>query len=493
MEELLEIADATVKHRGEVLFENLNFGIRKGEHWAVVGESGSGKSALLHTLAGKHILSQGSIHHHFYGEFISKNPVTDPYFTYHDLIAFVDIKHDFRNLSNTSDFYYQQRYNAWDSDDAPTVADFLEEKAGKATHKHDWTPDKIYEKFDLEPLRHKQLIKLSNGESKRMRIAAALLKGPALLLLDNPLAGLDVETRRKFGTLLSEIGQSGIAIVMTTSPLEIPDIITHVATLDAARKLKARKKADFSPGSLNPQAQNLPEPARIKKLLGQKEKIDFDVVVKMENVSVRYGENLILKNIEWEIKQGERWVLSGPNGSGKSTLLSLINGDNPQAYANEITLFDRKRGTGESIWDIKKKTGFMSPELYQYFPQNYSCLHVVESGFRDTLGLFTESDAAQRALASEWLEIMELAHLKEVKLCDISASRQRLCLLARALVKDPYLLILDEPCQGLDLHQQNYFRSIIDMVCELSKLSLIYVTHYREELPSCITNELKLR
>jgi len=170
----------------------------------------------------------------------------------------------------------------------------------------------------------------------------------------------------------------------------------------------------------------------------------------------------------------------------------LINGDNPQAYANDIILFDRKRGTGESIWDIKSKTGFVSPELYQYFPTDNSCLQVIESGFYDTMGLFRPSDPKKSAIALRWMKALEIDRFARVLLKNIPASAQRLCLLARALIKNPTLLIFDEPCQGMDMHQQLHFKMLVDTICELSNVTLIYVTHYQHEIPDSIDKVLRL-
>jgi molybdate transport system ATP-binding protein len=230
----------------------------------------------------------------------------------------------------------------------------------------------------------------------------------------------------------------------------------------------------------------------LRDLIGRKPVEPFDFIVRMNSVNIRYGDAVILKDVNWTIRQGERWALVGANGSGKSTLLSLINGDNPQAYANDILLFDRKRGSGESIWDIKKKIGFVSPELFQYFPSSMTCIQVVESGFYDTLGLFRPSNVKLAEIARRWMKLIGV-NVKESQLFrNVSASNQRLCLLARAMVKNPPLFIFDEPCQGLDAHQQVHFKQVVNTICRNSKASLIYVSHYHDELPEVIEQTLTL-
>ncbi len=227
---LLSINHAALKLGKTAIFTNLNFQVNKGENWALVGESGSGKSALLQVIAGKFHLSGGNITYHFHEEFLQKHPQNDEPLTFHRLIALVESRHHFRNLSNTGDFYYQQRYNSSDSEDALTVEEYLSliKPVGENPY---WTLEKALQTLHLVALRNEQLIKLSNGETKRLLIAAALLKNPVILMLDNPLAGLDVQTRVEFNAIITEVIRSGITVIMATSLFEIPFSITHVAVL----------------------------------------------------------------------------------------------------------------------------------------------------------------------------------------------------------------------------------------------------------------------
>lgn len=489
---LLSIKDAVLKLGNTIVFDGLNFNVKKGESWALAGESGSGKSALLQVIAGKFHLSAGSIRYYFHEDFLEQHPQHEGHLTFHKLIALVESRHHFRNLSNTGDFYYQQRYNSSDSEDALTVEEYLGSIKAYSDEHHYRTFDNTLQKLHLEPFRDKQLIKLSNGETKRLLIAAALLKNPVMLMLDNPLAGLDVQTRAEFNTIIRDITQSGITVIMATSPFEIPDAITNIAVLKDGN-ISVMPKDQFDPKNFTEAGKDDVNKSELSDLLNLKgEYPSYDWVVKMDNVNIRYGEKQVLKDVDWHIKQGERWALLGPNGAGKSTLLSLINADNPQAYANDIVLFDRKRGTGESIWDIKSKTGFISPELYQYFPTDNSCLQVIESGFYDTMGLFRPSDPKKSAIALRWMKALEIEQYARQLLKNIPASAQRLCLLARALTKNPTLLIFDEPCQGLDAHQQQHFKNVVDTICELSNVTLIYVTHYQHEIPDSVTQVLRL-
>ena len=491
-EVLLSIYDATVRLRDGTLLTGLNFRLLQGEHWALTGESGSGKSALLNIIASQGNLSSGKITYNFFKE-SSDLPANDNDISCRNLIAVVEAKHHFKNLCGTNSFYYQQRYNSADSDDALSVEAHLLSVVKEAHHEVYWDIEKVNELLRLHGLQDKQLIKLSNGETKRLLIAAALLKNPVLLLLDSPLTGLDAETRAAFNKIMNQIVASGITIIMATSADEIPDAITHVAVLDNGKITKKIKKGNCDPNQFAALYDDVINEVEVSALLnvGQPKK-SYEYMVKMHEVSIKYGDKTVLNKINWQIKPGERWALLGPNGAGKSTLLSLINGDNPQAYANDIILFDRKRGTGETIWDIKSHIGFVSPELHQYFPTDNSCLQVIESGYYDTLGLFRPSAKSKVETALSWMKALEIEKYAHLLLKNVPSSVQRLCLLARALVKNPDLLILDEPCQGMDNHQQRHFKKLLAAICRLSNVTLIYVTHYQQEIPDSVMKVLRL-
>jgi len=367
----LSLEHITVRYLDKTLFTGLDWELKKGEQWAITGNSGSGKTALLNTIAGKFNVINGGIHYHFYDQHRQTHTVSDPYFNYRNLLALVAHHHDFRNRSNTTDFYYQQRFNSMDAADAPTVQQHLYGDNGVPPQE-----DPLLAPLRIGPLMGKELIKLSNGETRRVMIAKALLQKPVLLMLDNPFSGIDVQTRQHFMEMVNQIINTGITVLLVTSPDEIPANITHVLTLDKGAITGKHTREAFLraavPATAIPAAPAI-DAEKLRAFIKPAPR-PFDTMVRMEQVRVQYGENVILDDINWTVRTNEKWALLGPNGAGKSTLLSLINGDNPQAYANEIYLFDRKRGTGESIWDIKRKIGFVSPELHQYFPAGNNCL-----------------------------------------------------------------------------------------------------------------------
>lgn len=477
--EVLKAESLTVRQTGQTILNNLSFTIQSGEQWAIVGPSGSGKTTLLKALTGRqHFIGRVTLH--------ENNPAVSK------KVVLVEQQHHFKNLSNTSNFYYQQRFNSQDAGDAITVEEDLEHALVKNITARDRL-DELVELFDVKKLYSERLIQLSNGENKRLQIVKALLLQPAFLLLDNPFTGLDVKSRQKLEDVLNEVGKKGIHIITVTSASHMPFFITHVLSLS--------NNGTYTTESINPVKWNEAhaKPAAtfsfdhhlLRELTAQKETVSFEYAVRMKNVNITY-DHKILDNINWEVRKGERWALSGPNGSGKSTLLSLVNADNPQAYANEIYLFDRKRGTGESIWDIKKKTGFVSPELHLYFEKGTNCFDVVASGLFDTIGLFRRINQQQSSLVTKWMQLLKIEQLRSKFLNQLSNSEQRLVLLARALVKNPPLLILDEPCQGLDEEQTAVFKEIINEICVTGNKTVIYVSHYAHEIPECVTKFIKL-
>jgi ABC-type molybdenum transport system, ATPase component/photorepair protein PhrA len=467
---LAELCEVSVIQNGVTILHPVSLKIQRGEQWAIAGHSGSGKTMLANALAGK-IHYHGTISYHLSGSE-----------QHHARVLMIEQQHRFKNRSNTSDFYYQQRYNSADAEDTITVAEYIEE-AGHDTDGSHWM-----DTLHITPLLQKPLIQLSNGENKRLQIVQALFRDPAILILDNPFTGLDVDGRKTLHHVLNEIVQAGIHIILITAHEDMPACLTHIAILENGKLVKTGKVSEIKWQHQNTSAFN----TELIKQLPAPEENSFNFAVKMVNVSVRYGEKIVLQNINWEVKKGERWCISGPNGSGKSTLLSLISADNPQAYANEIYLFDRRRGSGESIWDIKKRIGFVSPELHLFFDRGTSVFDVIASGLFDTIGLFRQLGNSQVQQVNRWLDILRLQSLKDRPLFRLSLGQQRLVLLARALVKNPPLLILDEPCQGLDETQTKSFNDLIDLLCLHFDTTLLYVSHYDNALPSTITHRLSL-
>ncbi|SKA15081.1 ATP-binding cassette domain-containing protein [Sediminibacterium ginsengisoli] len=467
---LLEVSDLTVKAGGQLLLEHVSFAVHAGQQLAVAGASGSGKTSLLKCLAAYQSTGDQIRFHSITG----KKPS----------VAVIGQQLRFKNLANTSTFYYQQRYNSTESSDAKDVYTVLSE-----TSRNESEINEVLALLRISHVKHTSLLQLSNGENKKVQLAKALLERPDWLLLDNPYTGLDAAARTSLDEILTQLAAAGFQLLIVTSPALIPQVATHVALLENGTMSVPEEKEKFL-------AQRSVKPVPRLEVKNEPPQLyeypDFETAVKMKGISVSYNGKAILDDINWEVKKGECWNISGHNGSGKSTLLSLVNADNPQAFANNIYLFDRKKGSGESIWDIKRKIGYVSPELHHHFEANATAEEVVASGLFDTIGLFRTVSAEQKKAVNYWMTLMETDALAKKRLAQLSHGQQRLVLLARAMVKNPPLLILDEPCQGLDHEKVVQFVQLVDDICVKLQKTLIYVSHYKEEIPACVTKELRL-
>lgn len=383
-------------------------------------------------------------------------------------------------------YYLQLRWNQHDIDhETPTVGELLMRAflmTGEDTLERRQLRDHLYELFHMEPLLDKYIITLSSGELRKFQLTKTLFSDPRLLIMDNPFIGLDAETRdqlRDLLKLLAEERDMEIMLVMSKTD-DIPDFVTDIKYFTEPQEIPPHvlPKAKYEAILSFPYTDN-----------------DYDChhVIDMKKVTIRYGERTILKDLDWTVCNGERWALSGQNGSGKSTLLSLVCADNPQSYACDITLFDRPRGSGESIWDIKKHIGYVSPEMHRSYKRNLPAIRIVASGLMDSIGLYAIPNPKDYERCRWWLDIFGIGHLADTPFLQLSSGEQRLVLLARAFVKDSQLLILDEPLHGLDLWNRRLTKDIIEAFCQRKGKTMIMVTHYQEELPNVITNSLFLK
>ena len=394
-------------------------------------------------------------------------------------------------------YYLQLRWNQHDIDhETPTVGELLQRAfllAGPDTAERRQQQQQLYNLFHLEDVMDKYIITLSSGELRKFQLTKTLFANPRLLIMDNPFIGLDAQTRDLLKTLLQQVATErnmDLMLVMSKTD-DIPDFVDQVIEIKAGETLSPCSRADYY-------ARQQPVPPHVLPV-SQQEAIlslpytdhDYDCrhVVDMHHVSIRYGERTILSDIDWTVCNGDRWALTGQNGSGKSTMLSLICADNPQSYACDITLFDRPRGTGESIWDIKKHIGYVSPEMHRSYKRNLPAIRIVASGLMDSIGLYAVPNVQDYDKCRWWMNIFGIGQLADKPFLQLSSGEQRLVLRARAFVKDPQLLILDEPLHGLDLWNRRLVKDVIETFCQRRNKTMMMVTHYQEELPDVITHQ----
>lgn len=458
-----------------------------GDQLAVIGDNAAGKSRLLETP----------------GVFGDRNV---QYLSFMDAYGAMD-----------GQYYYQLRWNQQAIDeDTPTAGALLDRTFRLAENRALWTlsagecarlsaersamRSRLVDLFCLQPVLDKYVITLSSGELRKFQITRALLNLPEVLVIDNPFIGLDAATRDRLSDLLAQlVRETGLQVVLVMPRVDVmPSFITHVVRISGGEAVRMPVEeysapladdgilpSDAADAILSLPHKNLADTPFYPGLPGSE-------IVRCNSVTIRYGERTILRDFGWTVREGERWAVSGENGAGKSTLLSLICADNPQSYACDIELFGHRRGSGESIWEIKKHIGYVSPEMHRSYQKNISALDIVASGLFDTVGLFMHPDGEQYELCREWMRIFGIEDLAGRSYLRLSSGEQRLCLLARAFVKDPELLILDEPLHGLDARRSEMVRSIIDTFMQRPHKTLMMVTHYESELPSCIDRRLHL-
>jgi molybdate transport system ATP-binding protein len=429
---LFRVADATVvRPTGETVFEGLSWTIREGQTWAVVGPVGSGKTALSDVLLGRLRVTAGTVEWPLVdGLRAAGRPIAWP----SEVVGRVGFKEESR-LFSYGRHYYQQRFNFIEPDDDLTLDQFLH--AGTAVAEE--TLRAVTARLGIADLRGLSFIKLSNGQTRRARIARALLVHPEVLVLDEPFVGLDADGRHEVRELLRALPAGGTRLVLITSPETVPDWVTDLLELTDRRVTLNGPRAEYRPRTGHEAA---PVAAAATRPAGE-------AVVELTDVNVTHGGKPILRHITWTVRAGERWAVLGPNGSGKTTLLSLICGDHPQAYSNHVRVFGRQRGGGESIWDVKRRIGLVSPEVHLYFTEPLTADRAAATGFFDVL-VPRPSTPAQNAAVRRLFAHFGIADLAERPFARLSTGQQRIVLLVRALVKDPPLLILDEPFQTLD-------------------------------------------
>ncbi|MCM4170097.1 ABC transporter [Arenibacter sp. TNZ] len=318
---------------------------------------------------------------------------------------------------------------------------------------------------------------MSSGEQKKALLKYIFNVAPDFIVLDNPFDNLDKDSQNDLKASLGLIAKNTYIIQLISRKVDILPFINHRMILENAsiRLLSGDLKTDKkSASSINSSfTGRIPRPIT---------PTDFNesVLIDCKEISVAYGDKKILKNINWTIKKGEFWQLIGQNGSGKSTLLSMITGDNHKGYGQKLYLFGQQKGTGESVWDIKKRIGYYTPSMTDKFSGLHSALNMVISGMNDSVGLYLIATENQRALAKEWLIILDMWHLRDVHFADLSTGQQRMIMTARAMIKHPPLLILDEPTAGLDDESALLFIALVNKIARESTTAIVFVSHRKE-------------
>ncbi|MEM6985683.1 MAG: molybdate ABC transporter ATP-binding protein ModF [Pseudomonadota bacterium] len=448
-----------------------DWSIDRGQHWVLVGPNGAGKSALAAALAGE-------------GDWLAGSLDGQP-----ERIAVVSFEAQAALIDNERK-----------KDDAD-ILDVISEgtPAGEVMDVGcvDRTLQRdLIEAFGVTPLLDQSFRKLSTGETRKLLLIRALSSRPDVLILDEPFEGLDVGAAATLNRVLQDAASDTQMLFVLNHFDDIPAFVTHLAYLSGGELLHQIERTDDSAVAdvrrlLHISKQDVRLPSA--PVGDRPPALDPTApLVRLRNGHIAYGEKQVFDGIDWTVLPGQHWQLSGPNGSGKTCLLNLITGDHPQCYVNDIVVFGMQRGSGESIWDIKQHIGYVSSALQWEYKVSVSLRNAIVSGFYDSIGLYRRASDEHKAIADDWLAVMGLSDRADQPFTGLSFGDQRLALIARAMVKHPSLLILDEPCISLDDINRSRVLALVEHICTGTETTVLYVNHREADHIAGIAHHLQL-
>ncbi len=470
----LHLESLFFSYRALPVLKGINWTWRDGEQWACVGPNGAGKTTLAGLLSRQLDWGSGQL-----------------------------LRSDRLNRGRCSYVCFEQQKSLCDRDRRLDDSEFRSDARDPGTTVAaalgaDLDAEKCRQwiaRLGIGHILERGLRFISTGEMRKTLLLRAILQSPALLILDSPLDGLDRASQQGMRDILEYFtGTATRVLLLARSLTDMPQGITHLLVLDEGEVIAAGPRqqvlADPAVTSLmNPPPLSfgaLPPPAERPYTLTPDAPL-----LQLRNVSVSYGETRVLKAVNWTLGPGQHCNIAGPNGCGKTTLLSLVTGDNHKAYGQDITLFGQRRGSGESVWDIKQKFGQVDTQLHLNYSRGMAVLEVVVSGFFDSMGLYDDWGDGQLDIARAWLRTLGLGELARAPFDTLSFGVQRMVLLARAMVKSPAILLLDEPCLGLDGHHTRGILDAVDHIAEQSDTQIVFVSHSVGEMPACINQWLE--
>lgn len=481
---LFEVRDAVCRVGRNKVLRIDDFAVRRGEHWCLFGPNGAGKTMLANLILGARIESAQYVHHA--PDF---NPGTQTF-----VVSFEEQQRLWQRDSRLD----ISEYSSDAIDQGTTVAALLASARRRGSQDQS-VADNLLSALGLLDLRDRGIRYLSSGQVRRALLARGLYGVSAdhggLLILDEPLETIDQATRDRIdGVIQRSLGPQFASLYLCRRQRDIPAWASHLALLSDLRlqqqgTLSAiRQSAAFT--ALTTVQPDLPETLPNSGCVDAS--TDAAALVELTGVHAGYGDKPVLVDINWTLWPGDQVLIAGPNGCGKSTLLSLIDGDNHKGYGQDVKLFGRRKGSGESVWDIKARFGVVSNELHNKYVKGWRVLDVVVSGFFDSVGLYDDSGGREKETARRWLAVVGLADQEQARYHELSFGQQRLVLLARAMVKQPRLLVLDEPCVGLDDYHRRLILKLLDAIAAQTATQLLYVSHVPEEQPDCINRRYRL-
>lgn len=469
---LFDLQHLGLSYRAKPVLRGINWTWTSGEHWAVLGPNGSGKTALATVLCGEQT--------HYSGHY-KRSPRLNKG------VAYVCFERG-RKLFERDQKLDCGEFESSGIDTGTRVRDLLQGATEDQKH-----IEELIQLLELEAILERGLRYISTGEMRKTLLATALLSKPELLILDSPLDGLDVAMQQRLRQVLDRvIARSPGVLLLCRSPEEVPAACSHLMLLDRGRIVAAGEAATVRQLPELRQILDAPsvifgasatEPAAAAEKPSQP-------TLELRDVSVSFGDLCVFKDLHWTLQADQHCLIAGPNGSGKSTLLDLLTGDNHKAYGQDVRLFGQRRGQGESIWDIKARFGRVDARMQFAVPSGSAVLAVVISGFYDSLGLRDRPSDRQRSASRRWLRLLGLEQWEKDEFHTLSFGMQRLVLLARAMVREPAILLLDEATLSLDKAHRRLLLAAVDHVVEAGRCQLLFVSHTAGEVPRCINQRL---
>src|SRR5512137_1051770 len=473
----ITIDDVTVRVRDRFILPGTSWEIRAGESWAILGPNGAGKSSLARVLMDDVPTSQGTVTRH--------HPDAA-----RDRIGWVSPELQEWLLGMEENRVEEGGCAGRDGRPETARETILSGSPPGIDGARAYR--RIVNRLGIGYLQDRPMRHLSTGEMRKVLIARALMKSPRLVVLDEPFGGIDADSREELLSLFNSLIKGGVQLVLVSHRAdEIPAAIGHVLCVKDCRVILQGGREEVLAGWQR-MSDDDERPAICLPREKERETEAPQILVEMKGVTVKHDDVTILDGLDWTVRRGENWAVLGPNGSGKTTLLSLITGDNLQGYANEIRLFGMLKGSGESLWDIREKIGVVSSELQVRYRKGIQVRDVVASGLFDSIGLFRRLSPEDRRMVEDWMDLLGILPMAERVFEGLSYGERRMALIARAMVKSPLLLILDEPCQGLDPANRRKMLKLIDRIGAGTGTRIVYVSHYADEIPSCINRILRL-
>jgi molybdate transport system ATP-binding protein len=473
---LITLKNINLSLNAKPVLHNISFDLLEHQCWAILGANGAGKSSFLKLVRGDlwHNPNEGT------RTYFLTDPSRESPIGAKEQIAFVSPE-------------LQDRYSKlefWVTGIDVVRSGFLQTDFVHVspTPEQEARVQELLKNFQLEQLRDKPVLEMSKGQLRRILLARALVSNPRVLMLDECFSGVDPESKKHLMQVVNDAARAGLTVLYTTHRTEERlEFTTHELKLERGRIVQEFQI--IKPIKLcRTKARALTEPVPLIEV--QNANVYLGNPVGSETSEDGSGEptkKLILENINLTISSGEHWAIVGHNGAGKSTLSRLLLGELEPALGGTVKRFGKDR---MPIWDRQARIGLISSDTQVRHRLKATGETIVASGFFGSVGWTYPLEKDQKSRVVELLEKLEIAHLAEKSALETSHGELKKLLIARSLVTNPDIVILDEAFDYLDSHSRNLLFDLIES--EADHTQFVTVAHRLEDIPSLTTHALKL-